>query len=140
MTAENTMQSVPQTSQESAVFPGADVPVQALFDYLDKYWNLHPFLKEYQSVTPRQALDAMSEKWREEARELVNSDPQTVSGTPRFVGTRVFVRALFDYMAEGQTLSEFLEDFPGVTLEQAQKTLELSRRLLESVTYEDSLG
>ena len=140
MTTENTTQSKPQTAQESAVFPGTDVPVQALFDYLEKYWNLHPFLTEYPSVTPRMALDAMREKWRQAAQELVNSDPHTVSGTPRFVGTRVFVRSLFDYLAEGHTLSEFLEDFPTVTREQAQETLELSRRILESVVYEDSLG
>ena len=136
MTADNTV----STGQQTPVFPGTDVPVQALFDYLDEFWNLHAFLQDYPSVTPHQALDAMMKKWRQGVREVINSDRQTVSGTPRFVGTRVFVRALFDYLVAGDPLSEFLEDFPGVTREQAQKTLELSRRLLESVVYEDSLG
>ena len=46
---------------------------------------------------------------------VVHSDPEIMSGTPVFVGTRVPVATLFDYLKEGQPLSEFLEDFPSVS-------------------------
>lgn len=50
---------------------------------------------------------------------VIHSDPDILSGTPVFVGTRVPVRNLLDYLAAGEPLSEFLEDFPSVTREQA---------------------
>jgi uncharacterized protein (DUF433 family) len=46
-------------------------------------------------------------------------DPDIMSGAPVFEGTRVPVRNLFDYLAGGEPLSEFLEDFPSVGREQA---------------------
>jgi len=50
---------------------------------------------------------------------VVHSNPDILGGAPVFVGTRVPVRALIDYLGGGQPLSEFLEDFPSVTREQA---------------------
>lgn len=44
--------------------------------------------------------------------------PEILSGTPVFVGTRVPVRALFDYLEGGETLEEFLRQFPSVKREQ----------------------
>ena len=44
----------------------------------------------------------------------VHADPQILGGTPVFVGTRVPVRALFDYLERGRPLAEFLDDFPTV--------------------------
>jgi uncharacterized protein (DUF433 family) len=55
---------------------------------------------------------------------VVHSHPEIISGTPVFVGTRVPVRALLDYLEAGDTLDEFLEDFPGVRREQAVQFLE----------------
>jgi uncharacterized protein (DUF433 family) len=54
----------------------------------------------------------------------VHSDPEILSGTPVFVGTRVPFRALLDYLEAGHTLAEFLDDFPTVTREQAIAALE----------------
>lgn len=48
----------------------------------------------------------------------VHSDPEILGGTPVFVGTRVPVKNLFDYLA-GSGLNEFLKQFPSVTREQA---------------------
>ena len=48
----------------------------------------------------------------------IHSDPDILSGTPVFVGTRVPVKNLFDYLA-GTGLSEFLRQFPTVSREQA---------------------
>lgn len=50
---------------------------------------------------------------------LVVSDPGILGGTPVFGGTRMPVRTLFEYLADGLSLGYFLETFPSVTREQA---------------------
>jgi uncharacterized protein (DUF433 family) len=57
-------------------------------------------------------------------RSVVHVDPEVMSGTPVFVGTRVPFRALIDYLENGQSLDEFLDDFPTVQREQAVAALE----------------
>jgi uncharacterized protein (DUF433 family) len=57
---------------------------------------------------------------------VVVQDPEILSGTPVFAGTRVPVRNLLDYLEGGYTLDEFLEDFPGVTKAQVVAFLEQS--------------
>lgn len=57
-------------------------------------------------------------------------NPLLMSGTPCFVGTRVPVKSLFDYLEAGDTLDEFLEQFPTVTHEVAVNVLEASRQAL----------
>jgi uncharacterized protein (DUF433 family) len=47
--------------------------------------------------------------------EYINIDPEIMSGTPVFAGTRVPVQNLFDYIEGGDDLSEFLDDFPSVS-------------------------
>lgn len=58
---------------------------------------------------------------------VVHSDPEILSGTPIFVGTRVPAQALFDYLEGGEALDEFLRQFPSVTREQALAALDLAR-------------
>ena len=60
-------------------------------------------------------------------RDVVRIDPELLGGTPVFVGTRVPVRSLFDYLAAADTLDEFLRQFPSVTREQAIAVLALAR-------------
>jgi uncharacterized protein (DUF433 family) len=62
--------------------------------------------------------------------QIVHSGPEIVSGTPVFVGTRVPVQALLDYIEGGETLDEFLDDFPSVTREQVVAFLEAAGRAL----------
>jgi len=50
---------------------------------------------------------------------------EAVSGGPLFKGTRVPVKALFDYIRRGERLADFLRDFPGVRREQALQALEV---------------
>lgn len=64
------------------------------------------------------------------ASSVVHSDPEILGGTPVFIGTRVPVRTLVDYLAAGDTLDEFLEHFPTVTKEQAVAALEEAGNLL----------
>jgi uncharacterized protein (DUF433 family) len=59
--------------------------------------------------------------------EVVHTDPNILGGTPVFVGTRVPAKSLFDYLEGGDTLDEFLHQFPSVTREQAIAAIELAR-------------
>jgi len=54
----------------------------------------------------------------------VHSDPAILGGTPVFVGTRVPVRAMLDYLEHDRSLGEFLEDFPSVDRALALKVIE----------------
>ena len=58
---------------------------------------------------------------------VVHSDPEILGGTPVFVGTRVPAQTLFDYLEGGETLEEFLHQFPSVKREQALAALEMAR-------------
>ena len=65
---------------------------------------------------------------------LIWINPDRVSGAPCFSATRVPIQSLFDSLAAGQTMEEFLEDFEGVSREQAEATLELAgSRLLDDL-------
>ena len=57
-------------------------------------------------------------------RIVVHSDPAILSGTPVFVGTRVPLQNLVDYLSAGDSLEDFLRSFPTVTREQAVAALE----------------
>jgi uncharacterized protein (DUF433 family) len=63
-------------------------------------------------------------------REIVHSDPGILGGTPVFVGTRVPVQSLFDYLEGGETVDEFLGQFPSVTRDQVIAALALARATL----------
>ncbi len=66
--------------------------------------------------------------------KLINVDKEILGGTPVFMGTRVPVKNLFDYLEEGETIADFLEDFPSVTKEQVNSILEMAHQLLMSLT------
>ena len=61
---------------------------------------------------------------------VVDVNPEILSGTPVFVGTRVPVETLIDYLEAGDRLDDFLQDFPTVSREQAVAALELARDAL----------
>ena len=63
---------------------------------------------------------------------VVHSDPDILGGKPVFVGTRVPVKTLYDYLEAGDSLDEFLNDFPSVTRDQAVAALELGREMTET--------
>lgn len=62
--------------------------------------------------------------------QIVHSDPQILGGTPVFVGTRIPVQSLLVYLEKGETLEEFLDNYPTVTREQAIGFLEEAGRAL----------
>ncbi len=63
-------------------------------------------------------------------KDLVEVNPKKMSGLPVFAGTRVPISFLFEYLEKGETLPEFLRQFPSVTHEQALGVLELSKESL----------
>jgi uncharacterized protein (DUF433 family) len=65
--------------------------------------------------------------------EIVVVDPELMSGTPCFAGTRVPVQALLDYLEGGDTLDDFLEGFPTVRREQAVAFIQRGGELLVGV-------
>ena len=60
-------------------------------------------------------------------KKLMTRSKDILGGTPVFKGTRVPVRALFDYIEAGRTLDEFLNDFPSVKKTQAVGLIKLSK-------------
>ncbi|MEJ7677045.1 MAG: DUF433 domain-containing protein [Segetibacter sp.] len=60
----------------------------------------------------------------------INIDPETMSGTPVFTGTRVPIQTLFDYMEGGDDLNEFLDGYPTVSKEAAIQVLEMAKKSL----------
>ncbi len=62
--------------------------------------------------------------------EVIVKDPDVLGGTPIFRGTRVPFQALLDYLEGGETLDEFVDDFPTVTREAAISALEFAKSLL----------
>jgi uncharacterized protein (DUF433 family) len=65
------------------------------------------------------------------ADSLITRDPKILNGTPVFKGTRVPVRALFDYLSDGLSLEYFLETFPSVNRELATQVLRLGQERIE---------
>ena len=123
-----------EVSREGPVFEGTDVPVQYMFAYLDRAHNLHAFLDDFPEVSMEQAVKAIRESIN--ANSVIHSDRDYVSGTPVFKGTRVPVDTLFDFLAAGDNLDDFLDGFPTVSREQAIEALNLARHVLESIAYE----
>ncbi len=62
--------------------------------------------------------------------DIIEINPNKVSGTPVFSGTRVPIKNLFDYLEGGESLEDFLEGFPPVTREQAVAVLEMAEKSL----------
>lgn len=65
-----------------------------------------------------------------DGEQVIHSDPEILGGTPVFVGTRVPLRNLIDYLEGGHGLEEFLDDFPTVRREQAIAALEEAHEAL----------
>jgi len=58
--------------------------------------------------------------------DIIHSDREILGGTPVFIGTRVPVQTLIDHLRGGDSLEDFLQDFPSVRREQAEAALEVA--------------
>jgi uncharacterized protein (DUF433 family) len=66
---------------------------------------------------------------------IIHSDPDILGGIPVFVGTRVPVKNLLDYLEAGDSLEVFLDHFPSVSRDQAIAALELAKEMLTSYAH-----
>lgn len=72
------------------------------------------------------------------SEQLINRSDDILGGTPVFNGTRVPIQTLFDYLEEGDSLNEFLDDFPSVTRDHAVKVLEKMKETFLAGEYESA--
>ena len=68
-------------------------------------------------------------------KAVIHRDPDILGGTTVFIGTRVPLQNLIDYLEAGDSLDDFLDSFPTVTREQAIAALELAREALEASAH-----
>jgi uncharacterized protein (DUF433 family) len=133
----------PEIMSGAPCFAGTRVTIKTLFDYLEGGQPLDDLLEGFPFVSREQAL-AVLELARErltlgpapadtiDSMNPIKVDPEIMSGTPCFEGTRVPVRTLFDVLEHGDPLSEFLQGFPSVEREQAIAVLQMAREVLTS--------
>ena len=134
---ETTERGVPIAEGEPK-FAGTDVAVENLFRYLDDGWNMHIFLDDFPSVSMEQAVDVLWNEARGGMSAVVHSDRRIMGGTPVFRGTRLPVKSLFDYLAAGYSLDDFLYNFPTASKERMIEALEAARKAMVSQAYEDA--
>jgi uncharacterized protein (DUF433 family) len=72
--------------------------------------------------------------------DLITISPEIQSGTPVFSKTRVPVKILFDYLKNGDTIDEFLFDYPSVRKEQVIQLLALLERHYTYTEYEENIA
>ena len=121
------------------VFQRSDVPVGHLFDYLTDVKGLKDFHWDFPSVFREDTYDAIItsgrilelDAYRGVTNGIVDSDRSYVSGAPRFVGTRLPIRILFDLLADACTLKDFSYNFSGASREQLMGILRLAHEVLE---------
>ncbi|MGH7795440.1 MAG: DUF433 domain-containing protein [Candidatus Binatia bacterium] len=71
----------------------------------------------------------------EELKGIVHSDPEIMGGTPVFVGTRVPLQNLIDYLEGGESIEDFVDAFPTVKREQAIAVIEAGKlAVLETIS------
>jgi uncharacterized protein (DUF433 family) len=63
-------------------------------------------------------------------RQIIHSDPEIMSGTPVFVGTRIPLQTFFDYLEGEAGLMEFLEDFPHLNTQVLQVLEVMAKAML----------
>jgi uncharacterized protein (DUF433 family) len=100
--------------------------------------SYHLFSRLQRFEEPRISDDAKRRNWKYcqwmNANLPIEVDPEIMSGTPVFRGTRVPVQSLFEYLEDSLSLDEFLEYFPTVRREDAIAVLEYSKSgLLQEV-------
>ena len=126
-------------SGRAPAFERSEVPVKCLFDYLANGRSLKDFHWDFPSVFVEDTWDAVVtsgrilelDAYRGLANGVVHSDRARVSGAPVFMGTRLPIRILFDYLADGQTLKDFYYQYPSAPPDQLVAILKVAGEALE---------
>ena len=72
--------------------------------------------------------------------DIITISPDVQSGTPVFARTRVPVKILFDYLKNGDTIEEFINDYPSVKREQVVQLIELLEKHYALTNNEESIA
>ena len=121
------------------VFERTDVPVKLMFDYLADLKSLKDFHWDFPAVFRANAYNAVLtscrilelDAYRRVENSVVHSDQEIVSGSPIFVGSRMPIRIVFDYLAEGDTLKDFHYDYDTGTKDHLIPAVKLAWKALE---------
>jgi len=72
--------------------------------------------------------------------DVITSDPEILSGTPVFKGTRVPVKNLFDYLEAGDSLDRFIEDFDYIPKESVVAILKFTEKIFDQPSVYESIA
>ena len=145
--ARKTVQKIISVDRDVAggapVFQRTDAPVKCMFDYLADLRSLKDFHWDYPSVSRSDTRDAVVtagwilelDAYRGVENGVVHSDRGIVSGAPIFVGSRMPIRIVFDYLSAGKTLKDFYFDYDTGTKEHLAPAIKLARKALEREFY-----
>ena len=127
-------------SEGAPTFNGTDIPVQYMFDYLEHTRNIYDFLQDFPEVKILNAINAMRDHVRAELPVHVHSDRTRESGTPTFWGSETSMKDLFEQLADGRTVDQYLASSSSPSREQVIRTLEMAGLLMEAMAYENAIG
>jgi uncharacterized protein (DUF433 family) len=126
------------------VFERTDVPVKCMFDYLADAKTLKDFHWDFPAVSRSDAYDAVVtagrileiDAYRGVENGVFHSDTGTFSGAPVFVGSRMPLKTVFDYLSEGQNLKDFFYDYDTGVKQHLSPVVHLAREALEREFHE----
>ena len=141
--AREKARSIIDSNSESAggalVFERTDVSVKCMFDYLTDLKSLKDFHWDFPAVFRSDAYDAVVtscrilelDAYHGVENGVVHSNVEIVSGSPIFIDSRMPIRIVFDYLAEGDTLKDFHYNYDTGTKDHLIPVVRLAWKVLE---------
>ncbi len=115
-----------------------DIPVQYMVDYMENTGNLSDFLQDFPEVNMPDAINGMTDYVRAEIPDHVRLNRE--SGSPTFWGSKHRMRRMFEFLAAGRSLDDYLYPLSSPSRRQATRTLKLACLLMEAMAYENAAG
>ena len=142
-TAQKVIRFDKDVSSGAPVFQRTDVPVKCMFDYLADVRSLKDFHWDFPSVSRLDTWDALVtagwilelDAYRGVENGVVHSNRGIVGGAPVFVGSRMPIRIVFDYLSKGKSLKDFYYDYDTSAKEHLAPALKLAHKALEREFY-----
>ena len=147
-TAQRIIRSDAEIAGGALVFEGTDVVVERMFEYLAGVKSLKDFHWDFPSVCRVDAYAAVVtagrilelDAYRGVDNGVVHCDRRIVSGAPVFVGSRMPIRIVFDYLSEGKTLKDFYYDYDTGIKERLVPAVKLAWQSLAREFYAGAAG
>ena len=113
-----------------------DIPVQYMVDYMENTGNLSDFLQDFPAVNMPDAINGMMDYVRAEIPDHVHLNRE--SGSPIFRGSKDRMRGMFEFLAAGRSLNDYLYPLSSPSRRQVTRTLKLACLLMEAMAYENA--